>query len=233
MLIRTVVAPLLSTNCYIVSDDVGRCVVVDPGAGVAGDVVALVRGHGLVALAVLATHGHVDHTWAAAELVDELDAPLVLHAGDEYRIADPFGSLGPLGGPLAAMGESAGMVYRTPERIEPFDAGADGTDLDLGQGGSGGPPFVLRAVHAPGHTQGSTLYLLQGHEGRPTALTGDVLFAGSIGRTDLPGGDDIAMAATLRRVAALDPATVVLPGHGPSSTISSELLTNPYLRTAR
>ena len=232
MLIRTVVAPLLSTNCHVVSDDRGRCVVVDPGAGVAQDVLALVRDHGLVALAVLATHGHVDHTWAAADLVDELDVPLVLHADDEYRIADPFGSLGPLGAPLAAMGAQAGMVYRAPERIEPFGARTAGTDLDLGRG-AGGAPFVLRAVHAPGHTQGSTLYMLRDGEGRPTALTGDVLFAGSIGRTDLPGGDDVAMAATLRRVAALDPATVVLPGHGPSSTISRELLTNPYLRTAR
>ena len=230
MLIRTVVAPLLSTNCYVVSDDLGRCVVVDAGAGVTRDVLALVSAHSLVPLAVLATHGHVDHTWDAAELCDDFDVPFVLHSEDVYRLADPFGSLGPLGAPLAGMAQSAGMVYRAPGRVEPFEAHTDGTDLELAAAERS--PFVLRAVHAPGHTQGSTLFVLEA-DGRPTALTGDVLFAGSIGRTDLPGGDDVAMAATLGRASALDPATAVLPGHGPSSTIARELQSNPYLRTAR
>lgn len=237
MLIRTVVAPLLGTNCYVLSDGYGRCAVVDPGAGVVDDVLRLVRGEALRPVAVLATHGHVDHTWSAADLCDALDVPFHLHADDAYRVADPFGTLGPLGAQLAAMGESAGMTYREPRDVQPFATdGAGPVDLVLGAPAGDEPPFALRAVHAPGHTEGSTIYVLDpevdGHRG-PTALTGDVLFAGTIGRTDLPGGDGTLMARTLRWVATLDPTTHVLPGHGPASRIATELLVNPYLRTSR
>jgi glyoxylase-like metal-dependent hydrolase (beta-lactamase superfamily II) len=88
---------------------------------------------------------------------------------------------------------------------------------------------TLVARHAPGHTEGSTLYLLAAGDDR-VAFTGDVLFAGSVGRTDLPGGDPVAMAATLREVVgALPPGTHVLPGHGPATRVDAELATNPYL----
>jgi glyoxylase-like metal-dependent hydrolase (beta-lactamase superfamily II) len=89
---------------------------------------------------------------------------------------------------------------------------------------------VLRAVHAPGHTEGSTLYLLDGADQPGVVLAGDVLFAGSVGRTDLPGGDPVTMQATLRDVVAkLDPALAVVPGHGPTTTVGQELASNPFL----
>ena len=261
MQILDVVSPVFGATCRILVADGGGCVVVDAGAGVATRVLDVVRRAGLRPAAVLATHGHVDHTWDAAVLAAELDVPVVLHVADAYRLDDPFGTLGVLGGgaphavsgPLAQALAAAGMPpqeYLRPERVEPFgtldpDRDAD-TVLELG-----GLRIVAR--HAPGHTEGSTLYLLgdldllgdtnpagdvgplgdldRAAEGEPlVALTGDVLFAGSIGRTDLPGGDGAQMARTLREVVAtLPPATRVLPGHGPESDIATELVRNPYL----
>ncbi|QJW38447.1 MBL fold metallo-hydrolase [Cellulosimicrobium protaetiae] len=239
---RVVVAPVFGTNCTVVSAPGGDCVVVDAGAGVADAVVAHVRSAGLVPRAVLATHGHVDHTWDAAELADRFDVPVVLHAADAYRLADPFGSLehgrtaavagergthralvsGPLGAALAAAGARP-QDYREPARVETFDVPA-GEERTLRWGALG-----LRAVGAPGHTEGSTLYLV-GEPGAGVVLSGDVLFAGSVGRTDLPGGDGATMARTLRDVVGrLDPEWDVLPGHGPATTVARELATNPFL----
>jgi hydroxyacylglutathione hydrolase len=233
----TVVAPVFGTNCSVVVADDGTCVVVDAGAGVAREVRRLVVERDLTPVAVLATHGHVDHTWDAGELTSAFEVPLVMHASDAYRLEDPFGTLGQVGashdagGPLAqalaAIGADAGS-YRPPTRVEPFggppDAHGRSADEVLQLGG-----VRLVAKHAPGHTEGSTIYLLEIDPA--LALTGDVLFAGSVGRTDLPGGDPAAMAATLHDVVrALAPGTVVLPGHGPSSRIEIELRSNPYLR---
>jgi len=238
--LRVVVAPVFGTNCAVVSVPGGDCVVVDAGAGVADAVVAHVERAGLVPRAVLATHGHVDHTWDAAALGDRLAVPLVLHAADAYRVADPFGSLehvpatgdrtpdrrarvsGPLGEALAGSGARP-EDYREPAVVETF-AGAPGEPVPLAFGA-----LVLRAVPAPGHTEGSTLYLV-GEPGSGVLLSGDVLFAGSVGRTDLPGGDGPTMVRTLRDVVGrLDPAWDVLPGHGPATTVGRELATNPFL----
>lgn len=216
MLIRTVVAPLLETNCYLVEAD-GALWVVDPGAGAAEQVDAVVAAEGLVPAGVLLTHGHLDHTWDAAQVADRYGIPVHVHADDAYRLADPVNSLGPVGAAIAAMA-GAPEGPPSPERVVPF--------------GSEGPLGVpVRALHAPGHTEGSTVYLLDAEDG-PVALTGDVLFAGSVGRTDFPGSDPAAMATSLRRLTTLDPATRVLPGHGPATTVAAELAHNPYLRTA-
>ena len=223
MLIRTVVAPLLGTNCYLVPDGSG-CVVVDPGAGAAEGVRREVAAGGLRPVAVLLTHGHADHTWDAAEVSDEYGVPVLVYEADAYRLADPLGSLGPLGAQLAAAaGAAAGPP--APARLETFRVPADGP-----------APVVdgLLGLHAPGHTEGSTVYLVPVPDGgAPVLLTGDVLFAGTIGRCDLPGGDEGAMAATLRRLSRLDPASTILPGHGPGSTVADELSANPYLRAGR
>lgn len=229
MLIRTIVSPLLGARCSVVVDDQGRCVVVDPGAGVVAEVRALVAHNGWTPLGVLATHGHLDHTWSAGELCDGWDVALHVHEGDAYRIDEPVSTLGPLGPQLAAMVDLE--APRRPARVEIFTAGDDASlVLHLGSGPDE-DRFVVRAIHVPGHTEGSTVYLVDAPG--PTALTGDVLFAGTIGRTDLPGGDHAAMTASLRLLAALDPSTVVLPGHGPGTTIGAELAANPYLRPVR
>jgi len=237
-------APVFAAACYLVAADDGDCVVVDPGGGVADAVRRTVAEHGLRVVGVVATHGHADHVADAGTLAAAAGVPLRLHARDAYRLADPLGTLG-LGavgdpGVAAALRSAAGAAGLDPATfgsvdpalVAPFGGGADGArdadgrtpDVELRFGS-----VTLVARHAPGHTEGSTLYLLEAGEDR-VAFTGDVLFAGSVGRTDLPGGDPAAMATTLRDVvAALPPGTHVLPGHGPATRVDAELATNPYL----
>ncbi|GAA3821397.1 hypothetical protein CSO01_08080 [Cellulomonas soli] len=242
-----VLAPVLGARCLVVGADDGSCVVVDAGAGVAARVESVVRERGWIVRAVLATHGHLDHTWDCGVLSARWDVPVLLHRDDVYRLADPFGTLGvlgagvagaasdatsPLGEALRAAGVDPGAYVR-PARVEPFGVepgvGGRSADVELVLGG-----VRLVARHAPGHTEGSTLYLLDASAGGgvlvPVVLAGDVLFAGSVGRTDLPGGDAVVMARTLREVVAvLPPGARVLPGHGPASDVASELRRNPYL----
>ena len=269
--VLTAVAPVFGTNCYlVVADDAVSCVIVDVGAGVAPRVRAIVAERGLRPTAVLATHGHVDHTWGAAEVSEAFGVPLYLHAADAYRLADPFGTLGLGGaghdeaGPLAQALTAVGLPpgdYQTPARVETFGPAVhapasssgtmpgpalEGTTLELGGLLFAGAPLAV--LFAPGHTAGASLFLFDGvptsvsglsfvpgeeslvGDASRTALTGDVLFAGSIGRTDLPGGDNAAMGHTLRElVAAIAPATLLLPGHGPATRMDLERRRNPYL----
>lgn len=241
MRILGVTAPVFAATCWLVVADDGTCVVVDPGAGVAPAVAGLVAEHDLRVVGVLATHGHADHVWDAAAVAGAAGVPLRLHAADAHRLADPWGTLGAAAGPdaravagaLRAAVEGIGLDPRAPEpvSVEVFGAVGDGAagsartpDVDLALGG-----VHLVARHAPGHTGGSTLYLVEvGDE--VMVLTGDVLFAGGVGRTDLPGGDAAVMATTLREVVgSLPSAARVLPGHGPASRVDVELATNPYL----
>lgn len=216
MLIRTVVAPLLAANCHLVLDE-DWLWVVDPGAGAAPQVRRIVEAEGLRPAGILLTHGHLDHTWDAAELSADFDIDVHVHADDAYRLTEPVRSLGPMGIAVAA---AAGVPDGppVPRRLTTFRAA----------GPTGAP---VTALPSPGHTEGSTVYLLQS-AGRPVALTGDVLFAGSVGRTDFPGSDPARMAESLARLTELDPATRVLPGHGPATTIGAEIAGNPFL-TAR
>ncbi|HEV6954706.1 MAG TPA: MBL fold metallo-hydrolase [Promicromonospora sp.] len=228
--LRVVVAPVFGTNCCVVASGTATgadCVVVDAGAGVADAVVRLVDDAGLTPRAVLATHGHADHTWDAAALCARYDVPLLLHEDDAYRLADPFATLSP------ALESALGLhrdAYREPRDVRPFATPGGSAELALGD-------VVLHALHAPGHTEGSTLYRIDDRiddPTSPTVLTGDVLFAGSVGRTDLHGGSAETMARTLRDVVgALDPVLAVVPGHGPATTVAHELATNPFLAALR
>lgn len=238
MRILGLTAPVFAAACYVVAADDGDCVVVDPGGGVRDALRGALADHGLRVTGVLATHGHADHVGDAAAVAADAGVPLRLHARDAYRLADPLGSLGlgaaadpGVGAALRAAARQAGLDPATFGRVDadlvdPFGAGdAERTpDVELRFGS-----VVLTARHAPGHTEGSTIYLLS-EGGEDVAFTGDVLFAGSVGRTDLPGGDPDVMARTLREVVgALPPGAHVLPGHGPASRVDAELATNPYL----
>lgn len=243
MLIVTARARVLDTNCYVVIDEAtNRCVVVDAGAGVFDAIVQIVDERQLSVVAILATHGHVDHTFDAARLSDKFGVPFVFGASDMDRLADPIDDLGPdFDAAFAAMVAPFGP-WHEPSNVVSFEDWA-------GDGVVGAPrvgELALRPLACPGHTAGSTLIFFDdvpsvgsilppsvapggtlGH----TVLSGDVLFASSIGRCDLPGGDFDVMEASLRDVVGQLPAdSLVMPGHGPISTMAHERRTNPYLR---
>lgn len=233
MLLSAFPAAAFGTNCYVLAPAPGEaCVVVDPGIGVLDDLAAVLAEHRLRPAAVLLTHGHLDHVYSVTPVCQGHGVPALVHGDDAYRLEDPINLLDPS---LVAMleqqfGERAS--WTAPDDVRPV---ADGDRLDLA-----GVP--LRVLHAPGHTEGSVVFVADdvptsltgeaGDPGRPTStlLSGDVLFRGSIGRTDLPGGSHEAMLRSLREVVLpLPDDTLVLPGHGPHTTIAQERTTNPYL----
>ncbi len=236
MEIVEITSRVLGARCVLLAEG-SVAVVVDPGAGVADEVVALADRQGLRIVALLATHGHPDHTWDAGPLGVRLGVPLLIHAADVYRLGDPFGTLGVLGvaqrGGEAALAQAlrqAGVDpqdYLRPVDVVPFGGapGPHGRSPDERLELDG---VTLVARHAPGHTEGSTVFLIDAPG--PVVLTGDVLFAGTIGRTDLPGGDELVMARTLREVVETLPhGARLLPGHGPATDLAVELVHNPFL----
>lgn len=230
MLVIAIEAAAFGTNCYLIAPESGEeCVIVDPGVGVEAQVAETLREHGLRPSAVLLTHGHLDHTYAVTPVCGGTTAAYI-HTDDRYRLRDPLASTSP-----ALLGMLEQEFGRRANWTEP-DTVIDLVDrqrLDLGG-------LSLDVSHAPGHTEGSVIFGLGGvpagipAEVDQTVFTGDVLFAGSIGRTDLPGGDDGAMQRSLRYVILpLPDSALVLPGHGPATTIGRERATNPFLTQLR
>ncbi|GAA3748512.1 glyoxylase-like metal-dependent hydrolase (beta-lactamase superfamily II) [Spinactinospora alkalitolerans] len=222
MLIAAFPAGPLAANCYVVAAATGaECVIIDPGQGAAEGMEKLLAEHDLTPAAVLLTHGHFDHVWSAAQVSEAHGVPSYLHPGDRALLTDPAAGLDP---GLAA--QLSGLLGDEPMR-EPAEVleAADGAVLALA-----GLEFAVD--HAPGHTPGSVAYALPAGEEHPEVLfTGDLLFAGSIGRTDFPGGDHPTILRSLERVCLRrSDDTTVLPGHGPQTTIGRERATNPFLR---
>src|SRR4051812_14948608 len=172
---------------------------------------------GLKPVAVVLTHGHLDHTFSVLPVCDGYGIPAYLHPSDFGMLADPARWHGPALAPLIS-----GVRLPDPSEVRPLD---DGAVLDLA-----GVRLTVR--HAPGHTRGSVVFSLD-LDDAPGLLAGDVLFAGSVGRVDLPGGSWEDMLRSLRDVVLpLDDATVVLPGHGPATTVGRERAANPFLAEA-
>lgn len=208
-------APLWAaqSNCYVVAAEPGGPGVVvdappDPDA-----VSHLVERAGITPVALLLTHGHIDHVGGAGAVADRHALTAYLHPDDEWLAMDPEGQLKMLFGMVPPGDFAPPHTYR---RL------ADGQRLELAG-------LVFDVLHTPGHTPGHCCFHLAG-EG--ILFAGDHLFAGSIGRTDLPGGDFEALMRSMKeRVMPLPPETDVLPGHGPTTTLARELQTNPFLRT--
>lgn len=214
-------------NCYVVSVDGRSCVVVDPGVDAADRVRAIVADADLRVEGVLLTHGHIDHVACAAAVADHFGVPAWLHEAD-VELLDPEVAGRGLVPDARALLEQFGIDLGRPRRLHTLTGGES---IDVA-----GATFDV--VHAPGHRPGCVMYRLALPDAspqptRPTdvVFSGDVVFAGSIGRTDLPGGDHAVMLETLRTVVlGLPDAATVLPGHGGQTTVDRERATNPYLQ---
>lgn len=219
MLIAGFPAGAWGTNCYLVAPAAGEeCVIIDPGHQAADAVAETVAKHRLKPVAALVTHGHIDHVASVLPVCGSHDVPAWIHPEDRYMLGDPEKALGRAIG-QRLLGE---LTLGEPDDLREL---TDGTVLTLA-----GLEFHI--AHAPGHTRGSVTFRLPERADVPQILfTGDLLFAGSIGRTDLPGGDHAEILRSLHRVClSLDDSTVVLAGHGPQTSIGRERATNPFLQ---
>lgn len=196
--------------------------VIDPGEGSEQPLDELLRRHRLDPVAVLLTHGHFDHIFAVTPVCDGHDIPAWIHPEDRVLLSDPLRALST----EARQFFGGRVALREPREVRLL---ADKTALELAG-------LTLTVDHTPGHTRGSVTFRSGAGEGPDAGssmlVSGDTLFAGSIGRTDLPGGDHGQMLASLRdKILVLDDETVVLPGHGPQTTIGRERASNPFLHS--
>lgn len=214
MLVRSFPAPMFATNCWIIASGPGsECIIVDPGMpDISAEIEMIISEERLKPVAALLTHGHLDHTFSIKPLADGYDIPTYIHSEDRRYIAEPAGIHG-----AQFIAELNGAQFAEPQRVENLN---DGAMIEL-------LGMKIRAIHAPGHTRGSLMFMLN----EEILLSGDVLFAGSIGRTDLPTGSASDMQKTLKnKVLTLADDIRVLPGHGEETTIKYERKTNPYLK---
>ncbi|WJZ02812.1 putative metallo-hydrolase [Corynebacterium freiburgense] len=198
------------TNCYLIAND-GHVVVVDPGMHSLDRIVAIVEERNLQVDKVLLTHGHIDHTRDAAAVAKRWNVPVCIHAEDAFMITDPPTGVAPT---TALLFDATNMG-----KVHDLRFFVDKEVLDIA-----GEEFIVR--HAPGHSPGCVIFV-----GTEVCFTGDVVFQGSIGRTDLIHSDPEAMQESLRNVVlSLDDALHLLPGHGPATTMRAERIGNPFLQ---
>jgi hydroxyacylglutathione hydrolase len=203
-------AGMLACNCYVLAQRPGSdAIVVDPGQRAMAPLRRVLDEHRLTPAAVLLTHGHIDHIWSAQKVADTYGCRAYIHPEDRFMLTDPVKGLGR--GFLAGLGGAVlGALFREPRQL--IELERDGQTLDLGG-------MAVTVDHTPGHTRGSVVFRLPG-DTSPVALTGDTLPGGS--------GRDL-LGSILTKLLVLDDDTVVLPGHGPKSTIGTERRTNPFL----
>ena len=210
MILETFPVGPLRCNCTILGDEVTReAMVVDPGDNIP-EILSRLQKHGLTLRQIVVTHAHIDHVGGAAQLRKLTGAPVIMNQQD----------LGLLG----MMQMQAGWLgVPTPEVAPPDASAEDGLAVGLAT-------LPAQVLHTPGHTPGSICLLFHFND-QHLLLAGDTLFAGSIGRTDLPGGDGQQILRSLRdRLLVLPDATRVVPGHGPETTIGEERQSNPFLQ---
>jgi glyoxylase-like metal-dependent hydrolase (beta-lactamase superfamily II) len=218
MLVQSYPAPLYATNCWIIAIGSGQeCLIVDPGMpDISTEIQSIVSANKLKPVAALLTHGHLDHTFSIKPLADGYGISAYIHSEDRKAIANPS---------ILHGADFVSNFVENNQFSEPMSV------VDLRNGDT--LDFVglsIKVIHAPGHTPGSVMYVINDE----LLISGDVLFAGSIGRTDTPLGSMEAMQKTLKsKVLPLDDSLRVLPGHGPETSIKFERRNNPYLKELR
>ena len=222
MLIAGFPAGPWGTNCYVVATAPGsECVVIDPGMEATEGVARVVEEHRLKPVSVLVTHGHVDHMFCVAPVAGGYDATAWIHPSDRHLLTNPLAGMSP---ETARMMLGGDYTWDEPDDVREL---GDLQELELA-----GVRFVVD--HTPGHTEGSVTFRSpypDADEVSEVMFSGDLLFAGSIGRTDLPGGDHPTMLHSLAtKVLPLADDIVVLPGHGEQTSIGQERATNPFLQ---
>lgn len=197
--------------CYILYDETKECVIIDPGIQSAGEqerIVKFIESNGLKPVKLLCTHGHFDHIMGNAFVTKKWNIPTYIHPEDK------------------------GQMERAQQYCQMFGYTIEQPPLDTIDLEEGVPVTFghskLDVLYTPGHTRGGVCFYSAPDK---FIITGDSLFAGSIGRTDLPGGDyDLLMESLLTKICKVDPQSRVFPGHGPETTIAHELNSNPFLR---
>ena len=208
---------MFATNCWVIAAGPGQeCIIVDPGMpDIAHEITALVAERGLKPVATLITHGHLDHTFSVKPLADGYGISAYIHTEDRDLLLRPQGAHG-----AEFIATLDAMSFSEPNEVKNLRHGDEIELLEM----------KITAIHAPGHTRGSTMFKINDE----ILISGDVLFKGAIGRTDLPSGSREAMLKSLKtRVLPLSDDLRVLPGHGQETTIKSERKNNPYLKELR
>ncbi len=208
-------AGLLKCNCYVLAPHPGAdAIVVDPGQRAMGQLRRILDENRLTPAAVLLTHGHIDHIWSAQKVSDTFGCPTYIHPEDRFMLTDPIKDFGPKVVQLLLA-----ATFREPKQVIELDR--DGDKIDLGG-------ISVTVDHTPGHTRGSVVFRVTGD--KELVFTGDTLFERMVGRTDLFGGSGRDLLRSIvDKLLVLDDKTVVMPGHGNSTTIGAERRLNPYL----
>jgi len=221
VLIDRVIAPYFETNCWILALGTGQeCIIVDPGMAkpnLVKEIEEKITDLNLKPVAVLITHGHLDHTFSVLPLTKQVPMRTFITGADRFLLTDPMGALD-RGGVSEQFLKAFGMEkFKEPDEVVELE---DFLTFEVAG-------MQITSIFAPGHTKGSVIFTVDDQQ----LISGDVLFAGSIGRTDLPTGSANEMRKTLRdRILTLPDGLNVLPGHGGQTTIGTERVRNPYLQ---
>lgn len=219
MLIKSFVAGPWQTNCYVVAPNTNsECVIIDPGQDALPAIKDVLAQENLKPVAVFVTHGHLDHMWSVFPVAQGYEIPAFVHNLDRHLLADPAAGLSAQTRAMLPQLIGKDDVFAEPSAVIEIE---DHLTMNIA-----GLDFGIR--HTPGHTAGSVIFSALGE--KISIFTGDTLFAGAIGRTDLPGSSPEAMNLTLRDIICKLPEdALVYPGHGPATQMATELNSNQYL----